>query len=140
VAGVELLPPLDYTGLLQIMRTAFLVLTDSGGLQEEAPWLGKPVLVLRDVTERPEGVHAGVARIVGTDARTIVGNTQQLLDEPAAYARMARPMALYGDGFAAERIVDMMLHGTGRATKMPVAFIPCERRTEDAAAVETTID
>jgi UDP-N-acetylglucosamine 2-epimerase (non-hydrolysing) len=139
VAGIELLPPLDYSELLLIMRTAFLVLTDSGGLQEEAPWLGKPVLVLREVTERPEGVHAGVARIVGTDAQTIVFNTRELLDEPAAYARMARPMALYGDGLAAERIVDRLLLGTGRATKVPVAFVPGERRTNDATALEASI-
>ncbi len=135
VAGVELHPPLDYTELLQQMRGAYIVLTDSGGLQEEAPWLGKPVLVLRDVTERPEGLQAGVAQIVGTDRTRIAGAVQRLLDDPAAHATMARPMALYGDGAAAERIVAHLLHHHGLTAHAPPPFVPRERAAAGPAEV-----
>jgi len=124
IAGIELRPPLDYGALLQVMRRSHIVLTDSGGLQEEAPWLGKPVLVLRETTERPEGVDAGVAALVGTSAPKIVATTQKLLDDPLLYASMARPVALYGDGAAARRIVDSLLHFADRSIHAPAAFIP----------------
>ncbi|MGQ9502599.1 MAG: UDP-N-acetylglucosamine 2-epimerase, partial [Anaerolineae bacterium] len=107
--GIVLLPPLDYRSLVHLMQRAYLILTDSGGIQEEAPNLGVPVLVLRNVTERPEAVEAGVARMVGTDAHTIVAEATRLLDDRAAYARMSQAVNLYGDGHAAERIVAALL-------------------------------
>lgn len=103
--NVELHPPFDYRELVQRLRAARLVLTDSGGIQEEAPTFGKPVLVLRETTERPEGVEAGVARLVGTDRRRIVAEARRLLTDESAYRRMARQINPYGDGRAAERIV-----------------------------------
>ncbi|HWP84642.1 MAG TPA: UDP-N-acetylglucosamine 2-epimerase (non-hydrolyzing), partial [Terriglobia bacterium] len=106
---VHLLPPLDYLPLVHLMKRSDLVLTDSGGIQEEAPSLGKPVLVLRDVTERPEGVAAGAARLVGTDCGRIVEEARRLLTDPAAYERMARVVNPYGDGKAAQRIADRLL-------------------------------
>lgn len=109
VSGITLCPPLDYATLVHLLKRADLVLTDSGGLQEEAPSLGKPVLVLRDVTERPEAVEAGAARLVGTDSARIVAEVDHLLGDPAAYAAMARVISPYGDGRAAERIVAALL-------------------------------
>ncbi|HLH23992.1 MAG TPA: UDP-N-acetylglucosamine 2-epimerase (non-hydrolyzing) [Chloroflexota bacterium] len=109
VPNVTLTPPLTYSALAHLMKRAALVLTDSGGIQEEAPGLGVPVLVLRDVTERPEAVEAGTVRLVGTDRGRIVAAASQLLDDPAAYARMARAVNPYGDGHAAPRIVAALL-------------------------------
>lgn len=103
-ARVHLLPPLDYWSLVDLLRRCYLVLTDSGGIQEEAPSLGKPVLVLRETTERPEGVEAGTARLVGTNREQIVAETERLLHDPASYARMAKAHNPYGDGHAGERI------------------------------------
>jgi UDP-N-acetylglucosamine 2-epimerase (non-hydrolysing) len=102
---VSLLPPLGYREMVGLLERATLVLTDSGGLQEEAPSLGKPVLVLRDVTEREEAVQAGAARLVGTDVDRILEGASTLLDSPEAYALMSRAANPYGDGHAAERIV-----------------------------------
>jgi len=107
--GVTLLPPLDYLALLRLLRRCHLVLTDSGGLQEEAPCLGKPLLVLRDKTERPEALDAGCVRLVGTDAARIVAETSRLLDCRRTYEQMSRPTHVYGDGHAAPRIVDALL-------------------------------
>jgi UDP-N-acetylglucosamine 2-epimerase (non-hydrolysing) len=107
--GVTLTPPLDYLTLVHLLRHVTLVLTDSGGLQEEAPGLGVPVLVLRDVTERPEGVQAGKVRLVGTNRARIVAEAAGLLDDAAEYERMARAVNPYGDGHAAERIVQTLL-------------------------------
>jgi UDP-N-acetylglucosamine 2-epimerase (non-hydrolysing) len=113
VAGVTLLSPVDYQTLVWLMKQCTLVLTDSGGIQEEAPALGKPVLVLRTVTERPEGVDAGTARLAGTDPEQIVSEASHLLDDPVAYEAMARAVSPYGDGHAAERIVEALWqHGT----------------------------
>jgi len=109
VPGVILMEPLDYLPLVYLMKRSTLVLTDSGGLQEEAPGLGKPVLVLREVTERPEAVEAGTVRIVGTDRMRIVNGARLLLDNPAEYQKMARAVNPYGDGHAAERIVKALL-------------------------------
>ncbi len=109
VPNIILLPPLDYLPLVHVMRRAHLVLTDSGGIQEEAPGLGKPVLVLRDVTERPEAVEAGTVRLVGTEQSRIVAETERLLEDPIEYQRMARAVNPYGDGRAAERIVDALV-------------------------------
>ena len=95
--------PLGYAEFAHLMARARLVVTDSGGVQEEAPGLGKPVLVLRDTTERPEGVEAGVVRLIGTDRRRVADEVERLLTEPAAYAAMARAVNPYGDGEAAQR-------------------------------------
>lgn len=101
---VQLLPPLPYSGLVAEMARAHLILTDSGGIQEEAPFLNKPVLVLRDVTERPEAVELGVARLVGTRTAAIVAAVRGLLTDRSAYAAMAGGGSPYGDGHASERI------------------------------------
>ena len=106
--GVHLCEPLDYLSLVSVLDSCDLVLTDSGGLQEEAPTLGKPVLVLRETTERPEAVEVGVARLVGTDPDAIVHAAEALLDDPGAYAAMARPENPFGDGRASLRIVDAL--------------------------------
>lgn len=108
IPNVEIHPPVDYARLVGWMRSARLVLTDSGGIQEEAPTFGKPTLVLRETTERPEGVEAGVARLVGTDEETIFREAEKLLTDPAAHAAMARAANPYGDGRAAERIVSIL--------------------------------
>ncbi len=118
VPNVILLPPLDYLPLVHLMQRAHLVLTDSGGIQEEAPGLGKPVLVLRDVTERPEAVEAGTVRLVGTERSRIVAETVRLLEDPAEYQRMARAVNPYGDGHAAKRIVDALM-GQGAGVAAP---------------------
>ena len=102
--AVELSAPLDYPGMVRELDRCDLVLTDSGGLQEEAPSLGKPVLVMRDVTERPEGVAAGTARLVGTDPAAIVAAVFELLDDETAYRAMSTTRNPYGDGRAAGRI------------------------------------
>lgn len=109
IPHVTLTDPLDYLALAHVLKRSTLVITDSGGLQEEAPGLGKPVLVLREVTERPEGVAAGTARLVGTDPRRIVAEARRLLDDSAAYEQMARATNPYGDGAAAGRIVQAVL-------------------------------
>ena len=109
VPNITLLPPLDYLPNLQLMKRAYLVITDSGGIQEEATGLGMPALVLREVTERPEGVATGALRIVGTDRARIVAEASRLLDDPAEYARMAHAENPFGDGHAAERIVASLL-------------------------------
>ncbi|HQV69408.1 MAG TPA: UDP-N-acetylglucosamine 2-epimerase (non-hydrolyzing) [Thermoflexales bacterium] len=107
--NVILTDPLDYLPLIHVMRRAALVLTDSGGIQESAPSLGKPVLVLRDKTERPEAVDAGTVRLVGADRARIVAEASRLLDDFAEYAAMARAINPYGDGHAAPRIVDALI-------------------------------
>lgn len=112
VAHVTLLPPLDYLPLVHLMKQAALVLTDSGGIQEEAPAFGVPVLVLREVTERPEGVQAGTLKLVGTDPQRIVSEASLLLNDPVAYAQMARASNPFGDGRAAGRIVSALLQYT----------------------------
>jgi UDP-N-acetylglucosamine 2-epimerase (non-hydrolysing) len=110
---VTLLPPLDYLPLVHLMKRASLVLTDSGGIQEEAPAFGVPVLVLREVTERPEGVQAGTLKLVGTDTDRIVKQAAQLLDDPVEYAKMAKAANPFGDGHAAERIVQALVDYQG---------------------------
>jgi UDP-N-acetylglucosamine 2-epimerase (non-hydrolysing) len=103
--GMHLIEPVDYVEFVHLMNRAYLVLTDSGGVQEEAPSLGKPVLVLREVTERPEGVEAGTAVVVGTDKERIVKVADELLTSRSAYERMANAVNPYGDGHASGRIV-----------------------------------
>lgn len=112
LAGIDnvlLIDPLDYMPLVHLMKRCYMVLTDSGGLQEEAPSLGKPVLVLRKVTERQEGVEAGTLKIVGMDTAEIVAEGSRLLDDPAAYQAMATRANPYGDGTAAIKIVQRIL-------------------------------
>ena len=115
LANVALIEPLDYPHFARLINISALMLTDSGGVQEEAPALGKPVLVMRETTERPEGVEAGTALLVGTDADRIVAKTEQLLDDAAAYSAMARAHNPFGDGQASGRIVEL-LATTGRRT------------------------
>jgi len=107
--NISLLDPLEYHTFVQLMDMSYLVLTDSGGLQEEAPSLGKPVLVLRHETERPEAVAAGTVRVIGTDCEAIVNETRKLLDNPEEYKRMSRAINPYGDGRASQRIVEALL-------------------------------
>ncbi|NJN88082.1 MAG: UDP-N-acetylglucosamine 2-epimerase (non-hydrolyzing), partial [Leptolyngbyaceae cyanobacterium SL_7_1] len=102
---VFLTEPLDYAELVGAIQRCYLLLTDSGGLQEEAPSLGKPVLVLRETTERPEAVTAGTAKLVGTDSETIFADAARLLSQPSAYEEMATAVNPFGDGHAAERIL-----------------------------------
>jgi UDP-N-acetylglucosamine 2-epimerase (non-hydrolysing) len=105
---VVLCDPLDYLPFVAAMKRAYLILSDSGGIQEEAPALGKPVLVLRHETERPEAVEEGVVKLVGTDFDVIVAEAQRLLDDKSAYGKMSRGISPYGDGHAAERIVKVL--------------------------------
>lgn len=105
---ITLCEPLDYLPFVKAMKEAHLILTDSGGVQEEAPALGKPVLVLRRETERPEAVAEGVVKLVGDDFETIVRETNRLLDDPTAYSAMARGVSPYGDGHAAGRIASVL--------------------------------
>lgn len=102
--NILLIEPMDYVPFVDLMRRAYLILTDSGGIQEEGPSLGKPILVLREKTERPEAVTAGTVKLVGTDVNRIVEETNRLLDDPAEYRRMSRIHNPYGDGHASERI------------------------------------
>jgi UDP-N-acetylglucosamine 2-epimerase (non-hydrolysing) len=113
VANIHLIPPLDYLPMVHLMKRAYLVLTDSGGLQEEAPAVGTPVLVMREVTERPEALEAGTALLVGTDPERIYAEAKRLLENPQAQAAMARANNPYGDGHAAERIVAALLEASG---------------------------
>lgn len=107
----EIIPPQEYAAFVGLLSLAHIVLTDSGGIQEEAPSLGKPVLVMRDTTERPEGVLAGTARLVGTDRDRIVSEIFSLLDEPNRYLEMSRAHNPFGDGHASKRIVKVILNG-----------------------------
>ena len=108
IGNVRLEEPADYEPFVYLMNRSTLIITDSGGVQEEAPSLGKPVLVMREVTERPEAVQAGTVRLVGTDAQQIVIEASRLLSDPVAYQSMSRAMNPYGDGKAAERIVEII--------------------------------
>jgi len=108
VTNIHLLEPMEYVPFVRLMKRAHIVLTDSGGIQEEAPALDKPVLVMREVTERPEGVKAGCARLVGVNTEDIVRDTIRLLDDKKMYARMAKAVNPYGDGKAAKRIVKII--------------------------------
>ncbi len=112
-AGVHLIPPLEYKAFCDLMAASYLILTDSGGIQEEAPSLHKPVLVLRDETERPEAIEAGVVKLVGPHREKIVAEAARLLDDPTAYAAMAGGGNPYGDGKAASRIVAILRRALG---------------------------
>lgn len=114
---IHLLAPLSYQDNIGVMKRAHLVLTDSGGLQEEAPALNKPVLIMRRSTERPEGIAVGVARLVGVERRSIVQGVSAVLNDPALYQRMTKAPSPYGDGLAAQRIVQTLLHAHGLAQR-----------------------
>ena len=121
-ARVDLIEPLDYLPFVRAMERAHLILTDSGGVQEEAPALGIPVLVLRRTTERPEGVTAGTANLIGTERADIVAAASRLLSDESAYAEMSRAANPYGDGQAGARIADALLHWVGRGER-PADFM-----------------
>ena len=106
---IHLIEPLSYEKFVHLMAKAYLLLTDSGGVQEEAPYLGKPALVMRENTERPEAVEAGTAKLVGTEESRIVAETEHLLADDRAYRAMARAGSPFGDGQAARRIADVLL-------------------------------
>ena len=108
VKNVHLIDPLDYEPFVFLLKHAYLVLTDSGGIQEEAPSLGKPVLVMRDVTERPEAVQAGTVQLVGANKERIIFSVSQLLTDTAYYLKMSRAHNPYGDGHACARIVKVL--------------------------------
>ena len=107
--NITLLSPLDYLPLVHLMKNADLILTDSGGIQEEAPAFGVPVLVMRDVTERPEGVQAGTLKLVGTDEKKIITEANYLLNDRLAHAAMAQAVNPFGTGNSAQKIVDTLL-------------------------------
>jgi len=109
IANINLIEPLEYESFIYLMDRAYLILTDSGGIQEEAPSLGKPVLVMRDTTERPEGIKAGVIKLVGTDKNRIIKNVLELLDNKILYKKMSKAISPYGDGKAAGRIVRVLV-------------------------------
>jgi UDP-N-acetylglucosamine 2-epimerase (non-hydrolysing) len=125
--------PLDYGDFVRAMHGSALVLTDSGGVQEEAPSFGKPVLVLRDTTERPEAVAAGTVRLVGTDEELIVREVTNLLTDEAAYQTMARATNPYGDGLAAKRSVRALEHFFGHGG-LPVEFASAPNSSSCPAA------
>ena len=107
--NVHLIEPLDYLSFVRLMQLAHVILTDSGGVQEEAPSLGKPVLVMREVTERPEAVDAGTVLLVGTDKEKIVSGVEKVLLDSDVYARMSKAHNPYGDGHACEKIIQTLL-------------------------------
>lgn len=109
-SNIHLLTPQDYLPFIYLMMQSYLILTDSGGVQEEAPSLGKPILVVRDTTERPEGVAAGTARLIGTDEDNIVKNVEEFMDKNELYGIMRAASNPYGDGKASQRIVERLLH------------------------------
>lgn len=119
-ARVRLIEPPDYGPFVKLMERSTLILSDSGGVQEEAPAFGKPVLVLRETTERPEGVSAGTAKLVGTDEATILAEAVKLLSNKSAYKAMAYAVSPYGDGLAAQRIVCVLMQHFG----LPAQGIP----------------
>lgn len=122
VDRIHLIEPMDYEPFANLMSKSSLVLTDSGGIQEEAPSLGKPVLVLRDTTERPEAVDAGTVRLIGTQKDVVYRETKRLLTDPAAYAAMSNAVNPYGDGFASKRIVQAIIYAFSHTGSRPEEF------------------
>lgn len=123
IPNITLTPPLGYQELITLAKAAYFALTDSGGLQEELTWLGKPALVLRNVTDRQEAVNAGAAMLVGTETMTIVSAAMSLMENPVLYEAMAQPRELYGDGRAARRIVNILLHREAQLLPAPAASL-----------------
>lgn len=128
IKQIHLLEPLSYHDLIKIIGRSYLVLTDSGGIQEEAPSMGKPVLVLRKTTERPEGIKAGCAKLVGTGAGNIFSQTKILLEDAAVYRKMSAAQNPYGDGRASGRIARAILHYFGILNTRPKKFMPGSRK------------
>lgn len=122
MSKVHLIDPLDYEPFANLMHRSYLILTDSGGVQEEAPALGKPVLVLRDTTERPEAVEAGTVKLIGTDRDVVYNEAVKLLTDKAEYNRMAEACNPYGDGQASRRIIEAILYHYGLADEKPDEF------------------
>ncbi len=123
---IQLLDPLDLRDMHNLMNRSFMVMTDSGGLQEEVPSMGKPVLVLRNVTERPEGVEAGTLKLVGTDTDTVYTMAKELLENKEEYMKMAVAKNPFGDGNASERIVNAILYSFGKISERPEDYITKE--------------
>ena len=123
IENIHLIEPLDAMDMHRLMAKSFFVMTDSGGIQEEAPALGKPVLVLRRETERPEAVEAGTVKLAGTETDAILSLAQELLDSPDAYDAMAKAVNPYGDGHACPRIAQAILHHFGKG-EAPAPFVP----------------
>ena len=119
---IHLISPLDVVDFHNLAARSYFIMTDSGGVQEEAPSLGKPVLVLRDTTERPEGVEAGTLKLVGTESEKVKEEMEKLLDNDAEYQRMAQAKNPYGDGKASERILDAIAYYFGVTDKKPIEF------------------
>lgn len=141
MSNVRLLPPLDYASFVACMQRAHILLTDSGGIQEEGPALSKPVLVMREVSERPEAITAGTALLTGTDPDRIVGAVSSLLDDPACYKHMTSQPNPYGDGHAAERIVQFLLN---RVANLPssagsIAELPLQPPQSDLQGMRPQI-
>jgi UDP-N-acetylglucosamine 2-epimerase (non-hydrolysing) len=109
IKRINLISTIEYHELVYLLKKSFIVMTDSGGIQEEAPTFAKPVLVLRNETERPEGIEAGVAKLVGTDTERIIEEVEKLLNNRKAYNKMSRVASPYGDGYASKRIVKIIL-------------------------------
>ena len=126
--NVSLIEPLDYLSLVHLMKRATLILTDSGGIQEEAPGLRVPVLVMRETTERPEGVEAGMVRLVGTERSRIVAEAARLLSDPEAHSAMATGTNPYGDGKAAGRIVSILLERSSQPGRPAMEWRPARRK------------
>jgi UDP-N-acetylglucosamine 2-epimerase len=121
-ANVQLISPLDYEPFVHLMKMSHLILTDSGGVQEEAPSLGKPVLVLREETERPEAVMANTVKVVGTSTENIVNEVEKLLSNADEYKKMSKALNPYGDGNASKRIISAILHYFGYTDMRPEEF------------------
>ena len=114
--NIHLIPPLDYEDFVRLMVRSYIILTDSGGIQEEAPSLNKPTLVMREKTERPEGIAAGVVKLVGTSTEGIFEHTQNLIDNPDVYKNMQLAQNPYGDGTASVKIVDALTRHFSRSS------------------------
>ncbi len=123
LSKVHLIDPLDYEPFANLMHRSYLILTDSGGVQEEAPALGKPVLVLRDTTERPEAVAAGTVKLIGTDEKVVYDEAKLLLTDGEEYSRMSEACNPYGDGKASQRIIQAILYHYGLAEEKPEPFV-----------------
>jgi UDP-N-acetylglucosamine 2-epimerase (non-hydrolysing) len=108
LTNIELLEPLDHSSFINLLKQCTFILTDSGGIQEEVTFIGKPVLIIRDTTERPEGIYAGTARLVGTKAVNIIASCKELLENAEILASMSKVHFPYGDGYAAQRIVNIL--------------------------------